>query len=95
MRVQHTHFTLPWRGRVGDALNEVRREPGWGERLKLKAHPTPPTFASLRRATLPLQGRVKKECASGERKNRYPSLASNTAFSEMRDHAAARSRNAT
>src|SRR5215475_9460307 len=31
---------------------------GWGEPLRKKDHPTPPAFASLRRSTLPLQGRV-------------------------------------
>ena len=41
--------TLPWKGRVGARGGGVNRERvPWG-------HPTPP---ALRRATLPLQGRV-------------------------------------
>src|SRR5689334_11125925 len=53
-------FTLPWRGRVGE-----RSSPGWGEDSvgchgleSVVVSITPPR--SLTRATLPLQGRVKK-----------------------------------
>jgi len=47
--------TLPCRGRVGDA-NAVS---GAGVRWRCFSHPTPLACAALRRATLPLQGRVK------------------------------------
>jgi hypothetical protein len=37
---------------------------GWGELLRFAIHPTPLASASLRQATLPLQGRVDGVCCS-------------------------------
>ena len=31
MRLPHTLFTHPWRGRVGEASSAARGEPGWGD----------------------------------------------------------------
>ncbi len=53
-------FTLPWRGRVGEAAH-TRCEPGWGD---LSTEGISPHPASLRSATLPLQGRVDASRAS-------------------------------
>src|SRR5580658_4766908 len=48
-------FTLPCRGRVARRSEAKASGVGWLKRR----HPTPTVFASLRRSTLPLQGRVR------------------------------------